>query len=82
MCIRDRSEGNQSFPPKYRGIATTLMLMMFDIGMLVGQPMFGWTIEFARSMGLDEYAVAFSLLGAMLLLIAVLYGRKKNQGVE
>jgi len=77
------SEGNQSFPPKYRGIATTLMLMMFDIGMLVGQPVFGWTIEFARAAGLNEYSVAFSLLGVTLLLIAVLYGCfKKNERVE
>lgn len=67
------AEGNQSFPVEYRGLATTLMLMMFDIGMLVGQPVFGWTVELSRANGLNGYAVAFSGLATTLLVVAVVY---------
>ena len=67
------AEGNQSFPVEYRGVATTLMLMMFDLGMLVGQPAFGWSVEAARRFGLDGYAVSFSGLATTLLSIAMVY---------
>ena len=67
------SEGNQSFPVEYRGLATNVMLAMFDIGMLFGQPIFGWTVEFARARGADGYAVAFSGMAATTLLVAAVY---------
>lgn len=67
------SEGSQSFPAKYRGIATTLMLMMFDLGLLVGQPVFGWSVEASRRAGGDGYSVPFSAMAVTLSLVAVLY---------
>ena len=71
------SEGNQSFPSEYRGLATNLMLTMFDIGLLIGQPVFGWSVEISRANQLDGYAVSFTGLACMLVLVAVVYTRNK-----
>jgi predicted MFS family arabinose efflux permease len=73
-CI---AEGNQSFPAKYRGIATTLMLMMFDIGLLIGQPVFGWSVEISRRWGGDGYVAPFVLFALVLLAVAASYWRWK-----
>lgn len=67
------AEGNQSFPVEYRGLATTLMLMMFDLGMLIGQPVFGFTVEWSRLSGFNGYAVAFSGLAITMILVGVIY---------
>lgn len=67
------AEGNQSFPIEYRGLATTLMLTMFDLGMLIGQPVFGFTVEWSRLSGLNGYAVAFSGLAITMILVGVTY---------
>ena len=37
-----------AFPIWYRGIATTLILTMFDIGNLVGQPAVGSILTLAK----------------------------------
>ena len=75
------AEGNHAFPEQYRGIATTLMLMMFDIGLFVGQPVFGWGVETARAAGLDGYAVSFSSLGAVFMVVAAIYNSCKPTAV-
>ena len=71
------AEGNQSFPPQYRGVATTLMLMMFDIGLLVGQPVFGWSVEISRRWGGDGYVAPFILFALVLLAVAASYWQWK-----
>lgn len=63
------SGGNYSFPPQWRGLATTLTLTMFDIGNLLGQPLAGGAIHLADSWGLPGYSVMF-LLVAVLLSVA------------
>lgn len=72
------AEGNQSFPPRYRGIATTLMLMMFDLGLLIGQPAFGWTVELSRGLGGDGYSLPFAGLAISTLGVAVIYRLGKS----
>jgi MFS family permease len=67
------AESNHSFPVEYRGLATNLILTMFDIGLLLGQPIFGWTVDLARANGLNGYVVAFSGLATMLLVVAATY---------
>ena len=71
------AESNQAFPIEHRGLATTLILMMFDIGLLVGQPAIGLTIDSARTRGLDGYAVMFCGLAMMLLGVAAIYSLRK-----
>ncbi len=71
------AEGNHSFPVEQRGLATNLILTMFDIGLLLGQPIFGWTVELSRASGWDGYVVAFSSLATLLLVVAMVYVRLK-----
>jgi MFS family permease len=65
--------GNASFPTRYRGLATTLMLAMFDIGNLIGQPVMGGVIELARRLGLPPYPVLFISVTVGLLIIGGIY---------
>lgn len=67
------SEGNHSFPQEYRGLATNLTLAMFDIGLLIGQPVFGWTVDTARANGMNGYVVAFGGVATFLVAVAVIY---------
>lgn len=67
------AEANTGFPPEHRGLATNLILTMFDTGLLVGQPVFGWTVELSRTNGFDGYVVGFGGLSATLLIVAVVY---------
>ena len=67
------SEGNHSFPQEYRGLATNLTLTMFDIGLLIGQPVFGWTVDSARASGMNGYVVAFSVVALFLVAVTTVY---------
>ena len=73
------AEGNHAFPTQFRGTATALMLMMFDVGLLVGQPVFGWTVEVTRDLGGDGYSVAFASLGTLFLLVTFIYRGKPKR---
>lgn len=66
--------GNAAFPARYRGLSTTLMLAMSDIGNLIGQPAMGGIVELARRAGLPPYPTLFSALACLLLVIASCYG--------
>ena len=68
------AEASQSFPPQYRGLATNLILTMFDTGLLIGQPTIGFTVEAVRGRGGDGYFVAFMGLGVVMLIVAAIYG--------
>ena len=65
------AEGNHAFPLSSRGLATNLTLTMFDLGLLIGQPVFGWTVETARAHGWDGYFVAFTALGLFTFGVAL-----------
>ncbi len=62
-----------SFPVRYRGLATTLMLAMFDLGGLIGPPAFGSILKCTRDFGLPEYKITFASTGATLLVLTGLY---------
>ena len=65
--------GSVAFPARYRGLATTLILGMFDLSNLIGQPVLGGIIEYAPRLGLPPYAAMFSSIAACMLLAAVGY---------
>jgi MFS family permease len=69
------SAANQAFPVEHRGLATTLILTMFDVGMLIGQPTIGWTVVFARSHGVNGYAAAFIGLAMFLAGVALAHAK-------
>ena len=67
------SGGGASFPTRYRGLATTLMLAMFDIGNLIGQPMAGGIVEYSGRLGLPPYATLWISMASGLALVGVYY---------
>ena len=72
---------NVSFPPRYRGLATALIMAMFDLGILIGQPTVGAVIDLSKRMGLPPYATMFSSVAAGLLGVSAFYalsGRRRE----
>ena len=65
--------GSLSFPLRYRGLATTLMLTMFDLGNLAGQPVFGTLVSWIEPTGWPAYPLTFSLAGCLLVLFSGMY---------
>ena len=64
--------GSSGFPARYRGLATTLMLAMFDLGNLIGAPTVGIVLRYAGRAGLPRYPSMF-LSVATLFTIVMLY---------
>lgn len=62
--------GSLSFPMRYRGLATTFVLAMFDIGNLIGQPLIGGIVEFAPKIGLPGYATMFVCVASLMVTAA------------
>ncbi len=67
------SGGSLTFPARYRGLATTLMLSMFDMGNLLGQPAVSGILDFARRNGLPQFATMFVGVSAIVAAVAILY---------
>ena len=65
--------GSGVFPKQFRGTGTTLMLAMFDIGSLIGQPSVGSIIEISKSCRLPPYATMFTSVAMVTLLAAAFY---------
>jgi MFS family permease len=65
--------GSSAFPDEHRGVGNLLILAMYDLGVLVGAPMVGIALEFARFAGLAPYPVVFLAVAAMLGTIAIVY---------
>lgn len=70
---------NAAFPSRYRGLATTLMLTMFDIGSLVGQPAVGGIIHGARKLNLPAYPTMFLAVTVVTAAIALVYGHRSRR---
>jgi len=72
--------GNRAFPSRYRGLAGTLILAMFDLGNLIGHPAIGSILGFAKQRGWPAYAVMFVIVAIFLLAVATFYavGRDKS----
>ncbi|MHB8952440.1 MAG: MFS transporter [Pirellulaceae bacterium] len=66
--------GALSFPSRYRGLATTLVLGMLDVGNLLGQPAVGFVLYYADEWSLAKYPTMFVLVAALLASVAALYG--------
>ena len=65
--------GSLAFPNRYRGLATTLMLTMFDLGMLIGQPLVGSLVHLARQAGWPAYPTMFLTMTLLLSSVACAY---------
>ncbi len=63
--------GTAIFPKRNRGVATSLMLAMYDVGVLVGSPLAGYSISFSRSMKWPDYPITFLLMGLIIAAMAI-----------
>ena len=61
------------------GLGTTLMLAMFDAGNLVGAPLVGGTVHFAREFSLPAYPTMILVVTGILLLVTAVYARAKER---
>lgn len=70
--------GAISFPTRYRGLATTLMFGMLDVGNLIGQPAIGYTLHYAQRLGLPRYPTMFIGVAAMTLLVTIVFALRRT----
>lgn len=67
--------GTAFFPRENRGLATSLILAMYDFGVLIGSPFVGISVTGSRMFNLPAYPLTFSIVGGLLILIGLmLYG--------
>lgn len=71
--------GSTAFPERYRGLGTTLMLAMFDAGNLVGAPLVGGIVHFARELSLPAYPTMIVAVTICLLLVTAVYARANER---
>ncbi len=70
--------GSTRFPERYRGLGTTLMLSMYDIGNLIGAPLVGGILYGSRLIGLPAYPVMFSFVAVLIAAMAAAYWRRSS----
>ena len=74
--------GTAAFPPRNRGLATTLVLAFFDLGTLIGSPIAGGIVSYAGLIGLPPFAAMFVSVAAAIGLSAVIYGLSREQSTD
>lgn len=65
--------GSSSFPDRYRGLGTTLMLGAFDLGMFIGSPTAGTVLRSAELLGLPKYPTMFVVLAVLFAALGLWY---------
>lgn len=61
------------FPPRFRGIGTTLVLALCDTGTLVGSPLAGGILEAAGRAGWPRYPTMFTCVAILLAGCTLVY---------
>lgn len=72
--------GTAFFPKENRGLATSLVLAMYDIGVLVGSPLVGISVTSTRGMNLPEYPLTFCLVSVILIVAGIVLWRMYGRG--
>ncbi len=78
------AQGSFAFPNRYRGLGTTVMLAMLDLGAFVGAPLIGGVVEASKSTRLAPYPTTFVVLAAGVTLTGVAYalsGRRATRRI-
>ncbi len=65
--------GSSSFPNRYRGLGTTLMLATFDVGQLVGAPAAGVIVHTSATFGLPGYTTMYLSIAVFLGVVIVVF---------
>jgi MFS family permease len=67
------AQGSAAFPNRYRGLGTTVMLAMLDLGVLLGAPLIGGMVEVSKRADLPAYPTTFLVLGLGVTLTGIVY---------
>jgi len=67
------AEGCCTFPPRYRGLGTSLMLATYDVGLLIGAPTAGLLVHFGQALGWPGYPTMFVGVSILLALATAVY---------
>lgn len=73
------AEGCCTFPPRYRGLGTSLMMASYDAGLLVGAPTAGLLVHFGHTLGWPGYPTMFLGVAGVLLLATGFYATAERQ---
>lgn len=65
--------GCHTFPGRYRGLGTMVVLSAFDLGTLTGAPATGAVLHYAEALGLSSYPAMFAAMAAVVAVTAVFY---------
>jgi MFS family permease len=74
------AQGSSAFPDRYRGLGTTVMLAMLDIGTLVGAPLVGGLVDYSENFGLPGYPTMFLVLSVGITITGVIYALGRRGG--
>lgn len=64
--------GTAFFPRENRGLATSLILAMYDFGVLIGSPFVGISVTASRMFDLSAYPLTFCFVGCLLIIVGVI----------
>ena len=67
------AEGCCTFPPRYRGLGTSLMLATYDVGLLIGAPTAGLLVHCGQTLGWPGYPTMFVGVAIVLALATGVY---------
>ena len=79
------SLGTETFPLRYRGTASTLILGFFDLGMLLCAPVLGGVVDAGAALGLTggaEFAPMFLGAAAAVCAVGVYYAAAVGLGAD
>ena len=65
--------GSRTFPNRHRGLGTTLMLAMYDVGQLIGAPSAGAILHFSANWGLPSYPTLFITTATILATVGLIF---------
>jgi len=65
--------GSRSFPPQRRGLGTTLILAMWDTGMLIGAPLAGGIVHLSAGLGVPPYPTMFLTMACLLGSVGIYF---------
>ncbi len=60
--------GSSAFPNRYRGLGTSLMLAMFDVGTLIGAPSVGGLLKLAKLLNWPPFPSMFVFVATVLIV--------------
>lgn len=63
----------EAFPSDHRGIATSMILGMFDVGVLLGAPLVGSLLTMTQFLKIPSYPTMFLTVGLLLALVGLAY---------